>query len=205
MTLCSKATVLRRGIVAGTLNVADTNEKEITRLMMGQQVDIFHNKSTENSGEPVLEVSDLSTLNDRGLLALKGINFNVRAGEIVGIAGVEGNGQSELIEVLAGLRQSKGKVHLGGVDVSRATPRQRRQRGLALIPEDRRHQGLNMLGSITENIGATRYFQPRFSHFGVQNQSGWKRWRQRVSGIIRSRLRALRRRSPPFRVGMRRK
>ena len=169
MTLCSKATILRRGVVAGTLNVADTNEKEITRLMMGQQVDIFHNQPTEISGKPVLEVSDLSALNDRGLLALKDINFSVREGEIVGIAGVEGNGQSELIEVLAGLRQSKGEVRLGDVDVSHATLRQRRQSGLALIPEDRRHQGLNLLGSITENIGATRYFQPRFSHFGVQN------------------------------------
>ncbi len=171
MTLCSKATVLRRGVVAGTLNVADTNEMEITRLMMGQRVEIFHRQSAEISGKPVLEVSELSAVNDRGLLALKGINFNVRAGEILGIAGVEGNGQSELIEVVAGLRQSKGEVRLGGVDVSQATLRQRRQRGLALIPEDRRHQGLNLLGSIAENIGATRYFQSRFSHLGVQNHT----------------------------------
>ena len=171
MTFCSKATVLRRGEVAGTLNVADTNEIEITRLMMGQQVEIFHSQPAEISGKPVLEVSGLSALNDRGLLAINAVNFNVRAGEIVGIAGVEGNGQSELIEVLAGLRPSKGEVRLGGVDVSRATLRQRRQLGLALIPEDRRHQGLNLLGSIAENIGATRYFQPRFSRFGVQNQA----------------------------------
>ena len=171
MTLCSKATVLRRGVVAGTLNIADTNEMEIARLMMGQQVDIFRNQSAEISDKPILEVRDLSALNDRGLLALKGISFDVREGEIVGVAGVEGNGQSELIEVLAGLRQSKGQVLLGGVDVSRATLRQRRERGFALIPEDRRRQGLNLLGSIAENIAATRYFQPRFSHFGVQNEA----------------------------------
>lgn len=171
MTLCSRATVLRRGLVAGTLDIANTNEMEIARLMMGQQVDIFRNQAEEVSGKPVLEVRDVSALNDRGLLALKGISFNVREGEIVGIAGVEGNGQSELIEILAGLRQSKGQVLLGGVDVSHATLRQRRERGFALIPEDRRRQGLNLLGSITENIGATRYFQPRFSHLGVQNQA----------------------------------
>jgi simple sugar transport system ATP-binding protein len=82
---------------------------------------------------------------------------------------VEGNGQSELIEALVGLRQADGKVLLGGQDVSRATLRQRRQIGLALIPEDRRRQGLNLLGSIAENIGATRYFQKRFSRLGVQN------------------------------------
>lgn len=171
MTFCSKATVLRRGVVAGTLNVAETNEVEITRLMMGQQVDIFHSQPTEVTGAPVLEVQHLQALNDRGLLAVKDMSFNVRAGEIVGIAGVEGNGQSELIEVLAGLRQAKGQVRLGGVDVSHATLRQRRQLGLALIPEDRRHQGLNLLGTIIENIGATRYFQPRFSRFGVQNRA----------------------------------
>jgi ABC-type uncharacterized transport system ATPase subunit len=171
MSLCSKATILRRGVVAGVLNVADTNEIEITRLMMGQQVDIFHSQHQGVLGEAVLEVSGLSTFNDRGLLALKGVNFSVRAGEIVSIAGVEGNGQSELIEVLAGLRQSKGLVRLGGADVSRATPRQRRQSGLALIPEDRRHQGLNLLGTIAENIGATRYFQKRFSSFGIQNMA----------------------------------
>jgi simple sugar transport system ATP-binding protein len=139
--------------------------------MMGQQVDIFRNQPTEISGKSVLQVNGLSALNDRGLLALKDINFDVRAGEIVGIAGVEGNGQSELIEVLAGLRQTRGQVRLGGEDISRATLRQRRQNGLALIPEDRRHQGLNLLGSITENIGATRYFQSRFSRFGVQDQA----------------------------------
>jgi simple sugar transport system ATP-binding protein len=171
MTLCSKATVLRRGVVAGTLDIADTNETEIARLMMGQQVDIFRNKSTDVSGKPVLEVRGMSALNDRGLAALKGVTFTVREGEIVGIAGVEGNGQSELIEVLAGLRQSKGHILLGGVDVSHATLRQRRQRGFALIPEDRRRQGLNLLGSIIENMGATRYFQPRFSKVGVQNQA----------------------------------
>ena len=170
MTLCSKATVLRRGIVAGTLNVADTNEIEITRLMMGQEVEIFQSKRTEISGKRVLEVNGLSAINDRGLPALKSVTFNIKAGEIVGLAGVEGNGQTELIEVLAGLRQSKGQVRLGGRDVSRTTLRQRRQIGLSLIPEDRRHQGLNLLGSIAENIGATRYFQKRFSRFGVLDQ-----------------------------------
>lgn len=169
MKLCSRATVLKRGEVAGTLNVADTNEIEITRLMMGQQVEIFQSQRAEASGETVLEVNNLSSLNDRGLRALKGVSFKVRAGEIVGIAGVEGNGQSELIEALVGLRQANGRVLLGGQDVSHATLRQRRQIGLALIPEDRRRQGLNLLGSIAENIGATRYFQKRFSRLGVQN------------------------------------
>lgn len=169
MTLCSQATVLRRGVVVGTLKIADTNETEVARLMMGQQVDIFRDQSPKVSGKPVLEVREIRALNDRGLLALKGVSFTVREGEIVGIAGVEGNGQSELIEVLAGLRQSKGHIILDGVEVSHSTLRQRRQRGFALIPEDRRRQGLNLLGSVTENIGATRYFQPRFSRAGVQN------------------------------------
>lgn len=168
MTLCQKATVLRRGVVAGTLTVANTNEMEITHLMMGQQVEIFHTHAEESTGEPVLEVKGLRSLNDRGLLALKGVEFTVRAREIVGIAGVEGNGQSELIEVLTGLRQSEGTIRLSGVDLSCANLRQRRLRGLALIPEDRYHQGLNLLGTIAENIVATRYFQPRFSHLGVQ-------------------------------------
>lgn len=169
MTLCSKATVLRRGVVAGTLNVAETNEIEITRLMMGQQVDIFQSQHAEVAGEVVLDVNALNALNNRGLQALKDVSFKVRAGEIVGIAGVEGNGQSELIEALGGIRQSKGQVWLGGQDVSRASLRNRRQLGLAVIPEDRRHQGLNLQGSITENISATRYFLPGFSRFGVQN------------------------------------
>jgi len=171
MTFCSKATILRRGVVAGTLRIADTNEVEITRLMMGQQVDIFRSQPTEITGPSVLELRDLNAFNDRNLLAIKNLSFNIRAGEIVGVAGVEGNGQSELIEVLAGLRRSKGKILLNGVDVDHSTPRERRQLGLAIIPEDRRHQGLNLLGTIIENIGATRYFQPRFSRFGVQNRS----------------------------------
>ncbi|MCJ7531571.1 MAG: ABC transporter ATP-binding protein [Anaerolineales bacterium] len=169
MTLCQKATVLRRGQVAGNLVVSQTSEMEITRMMMGQQVDIFHSRASKKVGQPVLEVTDLSAINNRGLLALRKVSFNVRAGEIVGIAGVEGNGQSELIEVLAGLHPSSGSVCLGGKEISRVSPRQRRLRGLALIPEDRRRQGLNLQGSIADNIIATCYFQPPYSRHGVLN------------------------------------
>ncbi|MCK4449192.1 MAG: ATP-binding cassette domain-containing protein, partial [Anaerolineae bacterium] len=99
--------------------------------------------------------------------ALREVSFTINTGEIVGIAGVEGNGQSELVEVLAGLRPSRGKISLDGEDLAAYRTRQRRETGIAIIPESRKTQGLNLLGTVSENLVANRYYQPPFSSRGI--------------------------------------
>jgi simple sugar transport system ATP-binding protein len=169
MALCQRATVLRRGQVVGNVEVAETDAIQITNLMMGHQVNIPEFELGVQGVEEVLSLQEVRAYNDRGLLALKGISLKVHRGEIVAIAGVEGNGQSELLEVLVGIRPMGGQILLRGRDIRKYNPRRRRELGLALIPEDRRHQGVNLNTTIAENIVSNRYYKPPYAHFGVLN------------------------------------
>jgi simple sugar transport system ATP-binding protein len=112
-------------------------------------------------------------MDDRGLPALQHIRFHANAGKVLGIAGVEGNGQSELVEVLTGLREYEGKITLAGVDLRKESTRFRRESGMAIIPENRKTQGLNLLGKISENLVANKYYQPPFS--SKAGVISWKR------------------------------
>ncbi len=161
--LCETATILRRGKVVGRVKVADASEKELANLMVGEQVIDQVFPRSQGVGQERLTLKEVSALDDRGVPALKNVSFSLRAGEIVGIAGVQGSGQSELVEAISGLRPVKGEIWLNGRRITRASPRRRREIGLAVIPEKRKEQGLNLSTHILENVVSTRYYKPPFS------------------------------------------
>jgi len=177
LELTDTVTVLRRGKNAGELVTKETNQAEIARMMVGREVLLRVNKTPANPGPVVLHVEELHALSDRGLEALHGIDFDLHAGEILGIAGVEGNGQSELIEVLTGMRKlTSGKVtitqikdgHVGEtLDITTMDAREERLAGVAHIPEDRRGSGLVLGDSIEDNMILGRQRWPQFSWNGV--------------------------------------
>jgi simple sugar transport system ATP-binding protein len=160
MALSDRVTVMRQGAALGTQETKDTSPEKIAELMVGRPVLVDLAKTKANPGAVVLEVSGLSALSRRGLPALRDVSFEVRAGEILGIAGVEGNGQTELVEVLAGIRApSAGTVRLEGRDITRATPRQR-QGALGHVAEDRHRDGCILDMTVWENaiLGSERRF-----------------------------------------------
>ena len=173
LELTDNITVLRRGKNAGELVTSETNQAEIARLMVGREVLLRVNKTPARPGPVVLHVEDIHAQSDRGLEALHGVSFDVRAGEILGIAGVEGNGQSELVEALTGMRKiSAGRITLtqvkdgvaaNSLDLTTLNARQERRVGLAHIPEDRRGSGLVLADTIEDNLILGRQRWPQFS------------------------------------------
>ena len=143
-------------------------EEDIARMMVGREVFLSIDKPTVARGGAVLAVRDLEYATDAGVLAIKGVSFDVHAGEIFGVAGVEGNGQTELVEVISGLRQAlRGKLTLGELDITRATPRDVRMAGCAHIPEDRLTNGVALSASINENLIVDRYGREPFLKGGL--------------------------------------
>src|SRR5438552_7070414 len=173
LELTDTITVLRRGKNVGELVTKDTNQAEIARMMVGRDVLLRVNKTPAHPGPVILHVENLHALSDRGLEVLHGVSLDVRAGEILGIAGVEGNGQSELVEALTGVRKiTGGKITLTQVkdgqsgesrDLTTMDARQERVLGLAHIPEDRRGSGLVVSDSIEDNTILGRQRWPQFS------------------------------------------
>jgi simple sugar transport system ATP-binding protein len=168
MAVADHVTVMRRGRVVGNCPVKETNIRELARLMVGREVLTSLDRQPAEPGEAVLEVEDLIVAAAGGAPAVLGTSLQVRAGEILGIAGVSGNGQTELVEAITGLRPVEGgSVRLLGQDISHLPVSLRRQRGLAHIPEDRLGTGLNPATTLDENVVVTRYRQPRFSRWGL--------------------------------------
>ena len=167
LELADRITVLRRGKKVDTIPREGATEQGLARMMVGRDVLLSVEKKTGEPGESLLEVRDLRVDDDRNLPAVRGVSFDVRAGEIVGIAGVEGNGQSELIEAITGLRRPKdGDVLVAGRVVSHHTPRAMLDVGVGHIPEDRQRRGLVLEFSIAENIALHDYRYPPESRFG---------------------------------------
>jgi simple sugar transport system ATP-binding protein len=145
--------------------------------MVGREVLLRVEKKPAQPSDRLLEVEDLVVRDDRGLEAVRGVTFAVRAGEIVGIAGVDGNGQSELIDALTGLRHpAAGSVRVGGTDISRATARQALDAGIGHIPEDRQRRGLVLEFNLAENLVLHDYAKEPFSKLGWVNPRRWFRW-----------------------------
>ena len=168
LELSDRVTVLRRGRVAGHLITRETSQEEIARLMVGREVLLRVEKAPANPGAVLLSVENITANSERGLSALRGVSLEVRAGEILGIAGVEGNGQSELVEVITGLRKATGgKVLLRGQPITNLSARQIRLDGLAHIPEDRRESGLVLAYSIKDNLILGRQRWKSFSIRGL--------------------------------------
>jgi ABC-type uncharacterized transport system ATPase subunit len=166
LAICDRITVLKRGMVVGTVETVGTNIDELAEMMVGRQVVSTFEKKAETRGT-VLKVESLAAFDDRKLMALKGVNFEVHSSEILGIAGVEGNGQTELVEVLMGLRRATdGSVILDGVDITRATPGERIRSGVSHVPEDRHKRGLVPDFSVMENLILGSHKEPEFTRWG---------------------------------------
>jgi ABC-type uncharacterized transport system ATPase subunit len=167
LEIADRITVLRRGKKIETLPAAGATEEGLAKLMVGREVLLRVDKSPARASEPLLAVEDLRVLDDRELEAVRGVSFEVRAGEIVGIAGVDGNGQTELIEALTGLRPvASGEFRLGDERLTGASTNHILDSGIGHIPEDRQRRGLVLEFSLAENIALHDFDRPPNSRFG---------------------------------------
>jgi ABC-type uncharacterized transport system ATPase subunit len=165
--VADRITVLRRGKMIETLPAAGATEASLARLMVGREVLLRVEKGASHPSDTLLEVNDLHVFDDRGIEKVRGLSFNVRAGEIVGVAGIDGNGQSELIDAMTGLRRAEsGKVAVAGEDVTTDSVYGHFAAGLGHIPEDRQRRGLVLEFSIAENIALHDYRSAPDSRFG---------------------------------------
>lgn len=161
LAIADRISVMRQGKMVGTVKPADANEALLAEMMVGRKVILQVEKPPLQPGEPVLKVSSLRVLDDRQQVAVDGIDLILRAGEILGIAGVQGNGQTELAEALAGLRAiASGKVEILGQERTGATPRELIEAGLAHVPEDRGKNGLVKTYSVADNTALCTYYKP---------------------------------------------
>ena len=177
LEISDRITVLRRGKRIETIDREGATEAGLARSMVGREVLLRVEKKKATPGKPLLQVQDLLVRDDRGLDAVRGVSFEVRAGEIVGIAGVDGNGQSELIDALTGLRHvAQGRILVGDEDLTSATARDALDAGMGHIPEDRHRRGLVLDFNLAENLVLHDYGKQPFSRFGWLNPRRWISW-----------------------------
>ena len=171
MEISDRVTIIRRGKVIDTVETAKTNPQELAEKMVGRGVSFKVDKKEPQIGEPVLQLRDLKAKDKQGIQILNGLNLDVRAGEIVGIAGVDGNGQSELIEAITGLRKiDSGSIKLSGKEIANLPARKIIQSGLSHIPEGRHKHGLVLDFSISENMILETYYKAPYSKGGLLNR-----------------------------------
>lgn len=164
LAISDHITVMRRGEVVGTTTPAETDEQGLAAMMVGREVILRVEKEPGRPGEVVLEVKDVRVVDERGSEALRGVSLQVHSGEIVGLAGVQGNGQTEFAEVLTGLRAAtSGAIYLEGREVKQENPRILVELGVAHVPEDRQKHGLVLGYSIADNEVLNTYYQPPFA------------------------------------------
>jgi simple sugar transport system ATP-binding protein len=166
LEVADRVTVLRRGKTIGTIDTAGADEASLARLMVGRDVVLRVEKEARTPGPPLLEIEDLRAADDRGLPAVDGVTLQVRAGEILAVAGIDGNGQTELIDAICGLRPTLGgRVTLAGRDITGCDPRAARQAGIGHIAEDRHRRGLVLDFTLAENLALRDYRQD--TRFGL--------------------------------------
>ncbi|CAN5202831.1 ABC transporter ATP-binding protein [soil metagenome] len=171
LAVADQVTVLRRGRVVGTADPKATTTKALAELMVGREVSFEVPKSPADPGEVLLEVVDLGVTDDRGVVTVAGCSFAVRSGEIYGIAGVEGNGQRELVEAIAGMRPvARGHILLEERDTAGYSPRKVERLGVGHVPEDRNKHGIVSAFTITENLVLNGYNRPAFSRGWIMNR-----------------------------------
>jgi len=167
-SVADRCTVIRRGKGIGTVDVKNVSSQDLADMMVGRAVSFKTKKRNIEPKEVVLSIKDLTVKENRGLDAVKGLSLDVRAGEILGIAGIDGNGQSELIQALTGLRKiESGTVTLNEEDITNLRPRKITEKGVSHVPEDRHKYGLILDMSIAENLVLQNYYLPPFSKHGV--------------------------------------
>ena len=168
MAFADRIVVMRAGRVVGETRPRDTDEAGLAKMMVGREVVLRVTKTEAHPGANVLEIDDLHVMDDRKLEAVRGVSFVVRSGEIVGIAGVSGNGQSEVIEAISGLRRpASGRVLLRGKDITRANPASSIEAGVSVVPEDRQRRGLVLEFDLVENITLGDQRRPPLSKYGI--------------------------------------
>lgn len=166
--VADRCTVLRRGKLIGTVEVKDASEAAMAEMMVGREVSFSVDKTAAKPGDIVLEIKDLCVKNAKGVLGVKKFSLELRRGEILGLCGIDGNGQTELIQALTGLAKiESGSVLVCGQDVTNLPVRQRLDRGLGHIPEDRHRHGLVLDFRLDENMVLHTYGRPPFAHYGV--------------------------------------
>ncbi|HEY2543209.1 MAG TPA: ATP-binding cassette domain-containing protein, partial [Gaiellaceae bacterium] len=167
LEIAERITVLRRGRAIETVAREGATEPSLARAMVGREVLLRVEKKPAQPGDVLLSVEDLHVMDERGIPKVRGVSFDVRAGEIVGIAGVDGNGQTELIDAITGLLRSvSGHVTVAGQDITNANARHALDAGLGHIPEDRQRRGLVLEFSIAENIELHDYSKPPVARAG---------------------------------------
>ncbi len=172
MEFSDRITVIRRGKVVGSAKPAEADQNILAEMMVGRAVDLEVDKTPAQPGKIVLNVENLVVLDDRRQVAVDSISFEVCAGEILGIAGVQGNGQTELVKALTGLAPvQEGIINLDGQDISKSTPRQITELGSAHVPEDRQKDGLVLTFPVADNLVLNTYYLPPFAK-GVVLQQG---------------------------------
>lgn len=172
MAISDRVGVMRKGKLVGVENTRDVDEKKLASMMVGRPVLYDQLDRTGKPGEELIRVEDLVVEDNRGLRAVDGLSLSVRAGEVLGIAAVEGNGQSELIEAITGMRPPvSGRVLVAGHDVTGLDPGQVRAVGLAHVPEDRVATGVSAAASVADNLLMGRHREGRFNRFGFQQRT----------------------------------
>ncbi|MFC0188835.1 ABC transporter ATP-binding protein [Fictibacillus aquaticus] len=168
MEVCDRCTVIRRGRSIGTVDVEDTNPDALAAMMVGREVNFKVEKSDSVPKHPVLQMDDVTVVDSRKVSVVDGLSLTVHAGEILGIAGVDGNGQTEMLEVITGLRKAtSGKIMLNGKEITNKPPRKVTESGLGHIPEDRHKHGLVLDFSVGENIVLQTYYKKPYSKGGI--------------------------------------
>lgn len=182
MAVADRCSVLRKGKLVGTVDIKDTTKKELSRMMVGRDVNLVINKSDVKVEEKILSVRNVSVASEAHKnLAVKNVSFDVHAGEIVCLAGIDGNGQTEFVSALTGLSKlSSGQIMLCDEDITKASIRKRSRTGMSHIPEDRHKHGLVLDYSLEENIVLQRYWQPEFQKMGFIKKKAVRNYAKRL-------------------------
>ena len=177
----NRCTVIRRGKYIGTVDVEDTTEADMAKMMVGREVSFKVQKDEAKPKDVVVKIENLSVNNNKKVLGLKNFSLDIRAGEIVGIAGVEGNGQTELVEALTGMRNvESGSIVFKGKNIVKESIRQRIDDGMAHIPEDRHKRGLILDYTMEDNMVLKAYRNKPFSKNGLLNRAKISEYAQKI-------------------------
>ena len=181
LEIADRITVIRRGKVVGERLPSETDEDDLAALMVGRNVQLVVDRGESHPAGPALSVKDLRVADDRGHEAVKGVTFDVRAGEILGIAGVAGNGQDELVEALTGLRKpTAGTVELNGKGVTGMGARDLQRAGMSYVPGDRHKFGLVLSFPLEDNLVLTQYDEPPYARGPFRNEGAIREWAVRA-------------------------
>jgi ABC-type uncharacterized transport system ATPase subunit len=171
MEIADRITVIRRGQVIGTTTPDKADRKKLAEMMVGREVSLEVEKQVAEVGEMVLKVEELTVIDDRDQVAVDGVSFEVHSGEVFGVAGVQGNGQTELVQAVTGLRRSlSGTITLLGKDITHASPREITEAGVGHVPEDRQKDGLVLSYPVEDNLVLNTYYRPPFAERMVLNR-----------------------------------